>query len=277
MKNDLLIAWSATLAIVASCFVCSSSAAPPEATTFLENGVTAHRGNSSEHPENTLPAFRSGIEVGADWIELDILRTSDGRLVVIHDRTTKRVGNRDLDVAQSTLKELQSVDVATKFRRMHGKTPAECPPQAMPLLEDVLHMVIKQDKTRVSIQPKMDCVADAVALVKRLGVEKWVGFNDGNLRYMAEVKRLAPEIPVFWDRGATDIDDDVRIAQKHGFEALVVNHSHITQVKVEKIHAAGLQAGGWTVNDAATMKRLLALGVDRIYTDEPRRLLRLRR
>ena len=48
---------------------------------FLANGVTAHRGNSGEFPENTLPAFKSGIEAGADWIELDIFRTKDGKLV----------------------------------------------------------------------------------------------------------------------------------------------------------------------------------------------------
>ncbi len=277
MKRHLTSRRPAGILLVAHLLACSASAAPPEATTFLDNGVTAHRGNSSEHPENTLPAFRSGIEVGADWIELDILRTSDGRLVVIHDRTTKRVGNRNLDVAKSTFDELSAIDVAIEFRRKHAKTRRECPPHSIPLLEDVLRMVVKQRKTRVSIQPKMDCVADAVALVKRLGAEKWVGFNDGNLRYMAEVKRLAPEIPVFWDRGATDIDEDLRIARQHGFEALVVHHSHVTQVKVAKIHAAGLQAGAWTVNDEGTMKRLLALGVDRIYTDEPRRLLRFRR
>jgi hypothetical protein len=69
-----------------------SSAAEPDAS-FLNNGVTAHRGNSGDYPENTLPAFESGIEVGADWIELDIFRTKDGKLVVIHDKTTARTGD----------------------------------------------------------------------------------------------------------------------------------------------------------------------------------------
>ena len=61
---------------------------------FLNNGVTAHRGNAAEYPENTLPAFESALALGVDWIELDIYRTKDGALAVIHDADTARVGDR---------------------------------------------------------------------------------------------------------------------------------------------------------------------------------------
>jgi len=255
---------------VTCCRVAESSAAD----SFLRNGVTAHRGNSGEFPENTLPAFQSGIDVGADWIELDILRTQDGKLVVIHDRSTGRVGDKNLGVVESTYEELQTVDVATDFRRRSGKAVAECPPQRIPLLKDVLRLVMAQAQTRASIQPKMNCVADAMALVRSLGAERWVGFNDGNLEYMAEVKRLAPDIPVFWDRGGnTDVDDDIAAATQHGFESVVLHHGGITAEKARKLKAAGLEAGVWTVNDRPTLLRLLAMGVERIYTDEPRLLL----
>lgn len=81
-----------------------SLAAPPAfAAELLNNGVTAHRGNSGDFPENTIPAFQSGIDVESAWIELNILRTKDGQLVVIHDQTTKRVGDQDLVVAESIL------------------------------------------------------------------------------------------------------------------------------------------------------------------------------
>ena len=243
-------------------------------SSSVSNGVTAHRGNSSEFPENTIPAFKSGIALGADWIELDILRTRDGKLVVIHDRTTKRVADKDLVVEKSSYDELAKVDVAADFRRRTGK---ECAPHKMPLLRDVLALVIKQRRTRVSIQPKMNCVADAVQLVKEMKAEPWVGFNDGNLSYMMEVKRRAPGVRVFWDRGKnTDIDEDIRTAKRFGFEAIVVNHLGVTADKVRKIKAAGIVAGAWTVNDSETMSKLLKLGVERIYTDYPRRLLQLK-
>lgn len=245
--------------------------------SVLSNGVTAHRGNSGDFPENTIPAFQSGIDVGADWIELDILRSKDGQLVVIHDRTTKRVGDQDLVVTESTYDQLAKIDVGTDYRRRTDKTIEECPRQRIPLLKDVLLLVMKQNRTRVSIQPKTDCVADAVALIKEVKAERWVGFNDGNLSYMAEVKRLAPGIPVFWDRGAdTDIDEDIRIARQHRFESLVLHHSGVTPEKIRKIKAAGIEVGAWTVNDEATMTRLLNAGVSRLYTDFPRVLLALK-
>ncbi len=252
-------------------------AAPACCGEPLKNGVTAHRGNSGEYPENTIAALGSAIALGADWLELDIFRTRRGKLVVIHDPTTGRVGDSSLVVPDSTYEELLALDVATGFRREHGKSIDDCPKQTIPLLEDVLRLVMTQNKSRLSIQPKMDCVADAVALVKSLQAERWVGFNDGNLQYMAEVKRLAPNIPVFWDRGKdTDIDEDIRFARQHGFEALVLHHEGVTPEKVQKIKAAGIEAGAWTVNDATTMQRLMDVGVERIYTDHPRLLLSLK-
>ena len=247
------------------------------AIPFLHNGVTAHRGNSGEHPENTMPAFESGIKSRADWIELDIYRTKDGKLVVIHDQTTGRIGDRNLSVPDSTYDELLTVDLATGFRRSHGDSVESCPPQHIPLLEDVLRLVTGQRRTRVSIQPKMDCVAEAVALVKAMKAERWVGFNDGNLNFMSEVKRLAPEIPVFWDRaGNTGIDEDIRIAKSHGFSSLVLHQTGVTPEKIQKTKAAGLEVGAWTVNDRATMEKFLNMGVGRLYTDHPRMLLALK-
>ena len=245
--------------------------------SFLNNGVTAHRGNSGEFPENTLPAFQGGIDVGADWIELDIRRTKDGQLVVIHDETTKRVGDKNLIVSNSTYAELAAVDVAANFRLRTGKTQKECPSQKMPLLKDVLLLVKKQTRTRVSIQPKMDCVTETVKLIKSIKAERWVGFNEGNLGYMAQVKHLAPNIQVFWDRGKdTNIDEDIRIARQYGFESLVLNSEGVTPEKTAKIKAAGMEVGAWTVNDTAMMKRMLNAGVERIYTDHPRSLLSLK-
>jgi glycerophosphoryl diester phosphodiesterase len=257
---------------------CSAFAAENSEPAFLDNGVTAHRGNSGEFPENTLPAFKSAMELGVDWIELDIYRAKSGELVVTHDHTTQRVSDRNLKVTDSTYEELLTADVAADFRKRTGKTLSACPPQRMPLLQDVLDLVIRQNSTRVSIQPKMDCVAEAIALVKQKKAERWVGFNDGNLQLMSKVKRLAPEIPVFWDRGPkTNIDEDIAIASQNGFETLVLEQSGVSAKKVRKIRAAGFKVGAWTVNDRSTMEKFLDLGIERLYTDFPRTLLALKK
>jgi len=203
-------------------------------------------------------------------------RIQDGKLVVIHDRTTERVGDKNLVVPDSTYEQLLSVDVATEFRKRHGKSIEVVPKHTIPLLNDVLLLVTAQNKTRVSIQPKMDCVADAIALVKQLGAERWVGFNDGNLQYMVEVKRLDLRIPVFWDRRLSDTKEDIRIAKQHGFETLVLHHSIVTKQNIEQIQKAGIEVGAWTVNAEAPMAHMLQMGIDRVYTDDPRRLLAMK-
>lgn len=250
--------------------------APATVPVFLHNGVTAHRGDSGNYPENTMAAIDHALELGADWIEIDIFRTQDGELVVTHDATTEHVGDKHLVVAESTLAELQSVDVATGFRTAQGKSLEDCPPHTMPTLRQVLVRIRAQDKTRLSIQPKMDVVDDAIGLVRELDATAWVGFNDGDLKKMARVKERAPEIPVFWDRfQAFDATQDIQIAKQHGFESLVVHVNGLTPEKIALVKAAGLEIGAWTVNDEKTMRHLLAMGVERIYTDYPDRLLAL--
>jgi len=52
--------------------------------------LIAHRGFSGRYPENTLRSFREALKLPVDGIELDIRRTRDGVLVVIHDETVDR-------------------------------------------------------------------------------------------------------------------------------------------------------------------------------------------
>ncbi len=254
--------------------VCHAGSTP---SSFLSNGVTAHRGNSGVCPENTLQAFQSAIDAGADWVETDIYLTKDRQLVISHDRDTGHTGDKKLSITNSTYAELLTVDVATGFRTRNALTPEQCPPVRIPLLVDALRLVMKQNRTRLSLQPKDECVQAAFDLIRELKAEKWVGFNDGSLNKMRQVKTLSRTVPVFWDRDAkTDIDKDIRIAKEEGFESLVVHFKGLTKEKVDKIRQAGLEAGVWTVNDEASMKAFLQMGVGRFYTDYPARLLRLK-
>jgi glycerophosphoryl diester phosphodiesterase len=70
----------------------------------------AHRGASEKAPENTFSAFYLGLELGADGIETDIQETADGRLVLFHDHTLKRITGIDLPVQKLTYAELLRLD-----------------------------------------------------------------------------------------------------------------------------------------------------------------------
>jgi glycerophosphoryl diester phosphodiesterase len=240
-----------------------------------ENGVTAHRGNSSEYPENTLVAFESAILLGADWIELDVLRTKDGYVVVNHDGSTKNVSGVDLNISNSTLEELQKLDMAVGFRKSNGLTETVCPPRKILLLEEAVQLILKHKKAKVSIQPKNKCVDETIEIIRKLDAVQWVGFNDGNLQYMMRVKELEPTIPVFFDRVNFN-PNDIETAKKYGFETLVLHFEQLTPEQVKLVKNSGLKIGVWTVNHPALMKKFLQWGVDRIYTDFPRLLISLK-
>ncbi len=258
------------------CAMLAAAGAACLAGPVPENGVTAHRGDSVRCPENTLEAFSSANDVGADWIETDVHLTSDGKLVISHNHTTGAYCSQDLVIAKSTLAELSRLDMAEKFRARNKLTPEQCPKRRIALLEEAIDLVLAQRKARLSIQPKCDCVDQVIALVRRKNAMGWVGFNDGNLRLMSRVKELEPSIPVFWDRWKCDVEADVPIARKRGFESIVPNRQFVTPDMVRRLHGAGFKVGVWTVNDPAEMKRFLEMGVDRIYTDVPKTLMELK-
>jgi glycerophosphoryl diester phosphodiesterase len=243
-------------------------------TPLTQNGVTAHRGYSGAYPENTLAAFENAIALGVDWLECDIFLTADDQIVVTHDRSTLKLTGVAGDIKALTYDEVLELDTAVDFRFRTGLSEERVPPAQMPLLKDVLELVMAQDKTRLSIQPKDESTAAAVALVHEMGATAWVGFNDGSLEKMSLVKELDLSIPVFWDRWSVAfVDEDIEIALDRGFEALVYNEHLITTEAIHKVQDAGLEFGVWTVNDSRQMREFVEMGVDRLYTDHPHQAL----
>ncbi len=69
-----------------------------------------HRGAKAYAPENTLASFKKALEIGVDAVELDVRKTKDTQLVVIHDADVKRTTNGEGLVNDFTLKEIKSFD-----------------------------------------------------------------------------------------------------------------------------------------------------------------------
>lgn len=74
----------------------------------------SHRGEHLERPENTLPAFQEAIRVGADYIEVDVRTTSDGKLVLSHDATVDRCTDGKGPVDSMTLEQIEALDAGAK-------------------------------------------------------------------------------------------------------------------------------------------------------------------
>ncbi|MDD2708957.1 MAG: glycerophosphodiester phosphodiesterase family protein [Verrucomicrobiae bacterium] len=257
----------------------------PSQFDFIKNGVVAHAGGEADFPENTLPAFRNAITLGVEWVELDIHLSKDRRLVVIHDKDTERVGDKKLIVCESDFDHLKEVDVAATFRKQHKSNLDQCPKAEIPLLEDVLQLVMSQGKSRLLIDPKPDCVPQIMELIMRMKATPYVGFLGYSVQRMKEVKKMDSSIPIFFCRklvsSDTELQEDIDIAMAQGFEGINL-HTPVEEPaeqvikRVVRIHAAGLKAMVWTVNDAEKLKALAKGSVDYIITDVPKLFLNVK-
>ncbi len=239
--------------------------------------IVAHRGASQEQPENTLPAFRRALELGAQWLECDVFTTADGELVVIHDPSTGRTCDRILPVGDSSLAELRALDASLGFRNAHSLDTDRCPPTEIPTLRELLDLVRSDPRARLTIQPKDDSVAAAAALVKDSGLVDRIAFNDGDLDKLTTARRLLPGATILWDRPAdADLAKDAALAKDRGFTALIVHHRAATLEGLASIRSAGLECGVWTVNDPRALAECLARGAQWIYTDAVAEAVKLR-
>lgn len=154
--------------------------------------IIAHRGASAKAPENTMPAFRKALELGAGGIELDVQLSRDGRVVVIHDERIDRTSSQKGWVKDLTLEELRVPDFGSWFSpEFRGVT--------IPTLDEVLEL-LSQGDTLLNIELKNGPVfypgiEDAVlALVKKYNMIEKVIISSFNHYSLMEVKKLRPEI-----------------------------------------------------------------------------------
>ncbi len=107
--------------------------------------VTAHRGASASAPENTLAAVKRAIADGADWVEVDVQETTDGKVVVVHDSDLKKVAGVDLKIWEATAAQLTEIDVGSHFSPAFSN-------ERVPTLEQVLETC--KGKVRLNIELK---------------------------------------------------------------------------------------------------------------------------
>src|SRR5580658_9299505 len=128
----------------------SAAFAQPAETRVV---VISHRGEHLHHPENTMPAFRAAVEAGADFIEVDVRTTADGRLVLQHDDTVDRCTNGHGKVAAMTFEEIRKLDAGAKFNADFAGT-------IVPTFEEVLEFA--HGKIGVYIDSKQISATDLV-------------------------------------------------------------------------------------------------------------------
>jgi len=235
--------------------------------------IIAHRGASHEAPENTLASFKLGWEQKADGDELDIYLTSDEKVVVIHDGSTKRTTGVDLQVAKSSLAELQALD-AGSFKGPQWKG------EKLPALADVVATIPEGRRLFIEIKcgPEVLPALEKVLTASGKKPEQLViiGFGDETMR---QAKLKFPHLKVYWivsmkpskkTGKALTLEELISKAKTLGVDGVdLAAEPRMDAAFVGKVHEAGLQMYVWTVDDPKLAASLAKAGVDGITTNRP--------
>ncbi|MEB2298330.1 glycerophosphodiester phosphodiesterase [Lysinibacillus xylanilyticus] len=216
--------------------------------------IMAHRGDTTSGIENTMGAFEGAIRTGADYIELDILQTKDGKLAVIHDENLKRLSGKNVNVFDLTLAELQQISLRVgKFQ------------DNVPSLDEVLEHTKGKIKLNVELKThghEKDFVPILVDTIRRHKAEQQVIFQSLDYGLVQKVKKAAPDLTVGYVIFAT-------FASLNQFDAdfFVVEESFARPRLISSAKMIGKPIYVWTVNDVKSVEHLYTLGVDGIITD----------
>lgn len=224
--------------------------------------IIAHRGNSSEAPENTLAAVTSALSLNPDAIEIDLHLSKDGELIVMHDPTLERTTNGKGAIVDFTVAELKTLDAGS------WKSP-NYTDEKVPTFKEVLKEV--KGKNRLFVELKV--VGAEEKLIQELEEADMledvvvISFYPQALARLAELK---PDLPRSVLTGASSYDDFVRLANEAKTNAIDLYHLNLTREVAEKLLDRGYVLWAWTIDDIAHMKRAVELGVTGITTNKPK-------
>jgi glycerophosphoryl diester phosphodiesterase len=237
--------------------------------------IVAHRGASRMAPENTMEAFRLGVEAGADAIELDVHLTADGQLAVIHDESLDRTTDSSGPVADLTMDEIREADAAARFERPgDAGEPTSGRGTRVPTLPEVLEWL--PESIGLVIEIKARAAADAVVQAidgqparaqDRISV---ISFDEVAID---RVRELDPGVRTgYLVAPGQAIDDAFAWASGRGHAAVLPWEGDIGADPLPilaQAKALGLEVGCYVVNDPDRMQFLSDTGLWGFVTDVP--------
>jgi len=221
--------------------------------------VTGHRGSGAA-PENSLTAVRQAIAAGADYAEIDVQRTGDGAVVVVHDGDLMRLGGDPRKVGDMTLAELQEVDIGTrKDARFAG--------ERVPTLQQVIDASRGQLKLNIELKynrPDSMLVPEVLRIVRENDFVDQSTITSLDLAALADVERRAPEF-----RTGMIVTKAVGRTAELPVDFLSVNQAAADHKLLDRAQRQGKEVHVWTVNSRDDMVHMIELGVDNLITDNP--------
>ena len=223
--------------------------------------VTAHRGYSAAYPENTIPAFKGAIQVGADWAELDVQQTADGEVIVMHDSNLKRTTGLDKEVWQVTWDEIKDLDNGSWFDKKYQTV-------RIPTLEEVLKVCRGKIHLNIEIKPSghdKDLEEQVAKLLKKYHMRDTCVVSSLKYDSLRKIKQADDSIETAYITSVSYGNfTDLKYADGYSVESTLLSKSF-----VNKAQKAGKQIYVWTVNSEERLEKVVGMGIDNVITDDP--------
>ncbi|WP_409300480.1 glycerophosphodiester phosphodiesterase [Peribacillus sp. SCS-155] len=230
----------------------------------------AHRGASGYAPENTIAAFDKAVDMKADYIEIDVQRSKDGELVVIHDTKVDRTTEGSGYVKDLTSEQLRSLDAGSfKGEQFAG--------EKIPTFDEILDLY--HGKVGILIELKSPelypGIEESVAqeLIERNldhPQNEKIIIQSFNFDSMKKMDSLLPKVPI-GVLTSSKADTTKQALTDFALYADYFNPSSgiVTEELVNEVHSLGMKMSSWTVRSQAAANFLLDMDVDAIITDYP--------
>ncbi|MCZ8537925.1 hypothetical protein M9R32_12085 [Paenisporosarcina quisquiliarum] len=256
---------------------------PPERKTLPENDflIIAHRGASAYAAEHTLASYEMAIQMGADYIEIDLQMTKDGKLVAMHDRVIT-FNNAQQAVTDVTFDEIQLHSPEKAFERNYlDYTLPHYDDLRIVDLEEILlyfgdtvnyYIEIKSPKKYPGIEKELLKQLREHNLLDRTDIIPKVIIQSFDSQSLKDIFALEPSIPLI---KLYTFEKEAHIPTEHLNEltqyasGVGVNSIAVSKEFIDLMHNKNLIVHPYTVNDAQTMRFLIDLGVNGFFTDRP--------
>lgn len=235
--------------------------------------VIAHRGESSGAPENTLSAFKAALASGATGVEFDVHLTLDKHPVVIHDALVDRCTDGEGPVARMTLAEIKALDAGSWFA---GPYEGERVPTLQEAIEAIAAPAFMVVHLRDHENDSDRCERAVLEAIQRHDCRKRTVITDHTRHGLQRLREMEARLRLCWiPYGGEPAEEYVDDSYALGCRFLQPRLDQITAGLVEYAHDKGMWINASCADEIADMERMIALQVDGIVTNYPRRLREL--
>ena len=228
-----------------------------------------HRGAAGHAPENTLASIRKAANLGARWVEFDVMLSHDGIPILMHDNTLNRTTNGKGPISAQSLNDLRTLDAGSWFDESFADEPIPTLAETL-LLAEALGL-----GCNVEIKPAPETSEETAKAVIEVVNSSQIPFSIimssfsetviGTLhKYLFDTPRglLVNKVPEDWHSKL----------QKWDCFSLHCNHKYLSQDQAKSIKSADYHLLCYTVNDPERAALLFNWGVDAIFSDYPDRV-----